>query len=91
MTAHATRFITYQFVRDDGPLVDWLESLPDYLDHYETILAAGYEPEDPTVKVGVLNGAWYEHPKGCLLVSYGEPREGERFALSVESVVSPDE
>ena len=89
LTVQQTKFITYQFMRNDGPSVDWLESLPSELDRYEIILAAGYEPEDPTVKVGLLNQAWYEHPKECLLFAYGGLREGERFTLSVDPIVLP--
>ena len=50
--------------------------------HYETIRAAGFEPEDSAVKVGSLRAPWGDHPEGCLLVCYGSLSISRRVAIS---------
>jgi hypothetical protein len=76
------RFNSYNSVSDDRLAVEWLEVDPSEEAHYETIRAAGFEPEDSAVKVGCLRAPWGDHPEGCLLVCYGSLSVSRRVAIS---------
>jgi hypothetical protein len=76
------RFNSYSSVPDRHLAVEWLEVDPTEESHYETIRAAGFEPEDAAVKVGCLRASWGEHREGCLLVCYGSLSISRRVAIS---------
>ena len=76
------RFNSYSSVPDDALAVEWLRVDPTEEEHYETIRAAGFEPEDAAVKVGCLRAPWGEHQAGCLLICYGSLSISRRVAIS---------
>ena len=76
------RFNSYNSVPGDRLAVEWLEVDPTEEAHYETIRAAGFEPEDSAVKVGCLRAPWGDHREGCLLVCYGSLSVSRRVAIS---------
>lgn len=80
------KFIRYKpLERDDLP-VEWLQHNPDNVTHYAIVRAAGFEPEDPTVNLGVLRSRWGDRETGCLVVCYGAPTVGQRFMVSEEPI-----
>lgn len=87
MMANSAKFISYGFLSSDDLPVGWLTIDTSDERVYDLIRAAGYEPEDPTVQVGVLQSPWGEHEEGCMVVCYGSLLVGERFAVSEKPVV----
>jgi hypothetical protein len=81
MTA-GIRFANYKSVPQDELSVEWLEVKPTDEAHYETVRAAGFEPEDSAVKVGALRRPWGVHAAGCLVVCYGSLSISRRVAVS---------
>lgn len=86
----AVKFLHYGFISTDEIAMEWLASLPKHLDRGALILAAGYEPDDGDVRLGVLRTAWGDHEAGCLLVSHGRLAVNRRFALSEKPLVNED-
>lgn len=80
--AGIVRFNSYSSVPGNDLSVEWLRVDPTEEAHYETIRAAGFEPEDAAVKVGCLRAPWGDHQEGCLLVCYGSLSVSRRVAIS---------
>lgn len=75
-------FVNYKTVPGGQLSVEWLTVEPKEEEHYETIRAAGFEPEDSAVKVGALRAPWGDHTEGCLVVCYGSLSISNRVAVS---------
>jgi hypothetical protein len=80
------RFVNYQTVPGGELSVEWLEVEPAEEAYYETIRAAGFEPEDSAVMVGALRAPWGGHREGCLVVCYGSLSISRRVAVSESPV-----
>lgn len=80
-------FLSYGLFPDNKISIEWVRLLPDYLNQFLLIVDAGFEPDDPAVRIGILYSAWLEHQPRCVIITRVGVVGEQTFAVSEKSLV----